>query len=99
MPGTYPVGMIGGGSFGWAPGEWTDDTSMAVAIAEVTAAGGGLEATLDEISVRWAEWRSAPRAAESRQVEFDALAVDGDDDAGARAQAGAGSIRGPQAAV
>ena len=29
-----PVTMTGGGSFGWAPGEWTDDTSMAIAIAE-----------------------------------------------------------------
>ena len=57
------VGMIGGGGFGWAPGEWTDDTSMAVAIAEVTADGGGLrdEAALDMIARRWADWaRSAP---------------------------------------
>jgi hypothetical protein len=37
---TSAVAMIGGGSFGWAPGEWTDDTSMAIAIAEVTADGG-----------------------------------------------------------
>jgi hypothetical protein len=28
------VAMVGGGGFGWEPGEWTDDTSMAVAIAE-----------------------------------------------------------------
>mgnify|MGYP001085765625 CR=1 FL=1 len=27
-----PVAMIGGGAFGWAPGEWTDDTQMATAI-------------------------------------------------------------------
>jgi ADP-ribosylglycohydrolase len=25
------VAMIGGGAFGWEPGEWTDDTSMAIA--------------------------------------------------------------------
>ena len=24
------VGMTGGGSFGWEPGEWTDDTSMSI---------------------------------------------------------------------
>jgi ADP-ribosyl-[dinitrogen reductase] hydrolase len=57
------VAMTGGGSFGWAPGEWTDDTSMAVAIAEVTAEGGSLrdDAALDIIARRWAEWaRSAP---------------------------------------
>ena len=29
--------MIGGGLGGFAPGEWTDDTAMTVAIAEVTA--------------------------------------------------------------
>ena len=39
------VVMEGGGSFGWAPGEWTDDTSMAVAIAEVTADGADLLST------------------------------------------------------
>ena len=27
-----PIEMIGGGPFGWAPGEWTDDTQMATAI-------------------------------------------------------------------
>jgi len=55
---SHAVSMIGGGSFGWAPGEWTDDTSMAVAIAEVTARGGGLqdEAALDMIARRWADW-------------------------------------------
>jgi ADP-ribosyl-[dinitrogen reductase] hydrolase len=42
---TYPdrgteVGMIGGGVFDWAPGEWTDDTQMALCIADVSATGG-----------------------------------------------------------
>ena len=52
------VVMEGGGSFGWAPGEWTDDTSMAVAIAEVTADGEDLlsEAAQDRIAARWAQW-------------------------------------------
>jgi ADP-ribosyl-[dinitrogen reductase] hydrolase len=31
------IGMIGGGLGDFAPGEWTDDTSMAVCIAQVTA--------------------------------------------------------------
>jgi ADP-ribosyl-[dinitrogen reductase] hydrolase len=31
------VAMVGGGALGWEPGEWTDDTSMAIAIAEVAA--------------------------------------------------------------
>ena len=36
------VAMVGGGAFGWGPGEWTDDTSMAMAIAEVAATGADL---------------------------------------------------------
>jgi ADP-ribosyl-[dinitrogen reductase] hydrolase len=52
------VAMVGGGSFGWQPGEWTDDTSMAIAIAEVAAAGADLrqEQALDAIARRWHEW-------------------------------------------
>jgi ADP-ribosylglycohydrolase len=34
------VAMVGCGSFGWEPGEWTDDSSMAIAIAEIAATGG-----------------------------------------------------------
>jgi len=40
VPAGTPILMNGAGAFGWAPGEWTDDTSMAIAIAEVTARGG-----------------------------------------------------------
>lgn len=52
------VAMVGGGSFGWAPGEWTDDTSMAIAIAEVTADGGSLrdQAGLDLIADHAEVW-------------------------------------------
>ena len=52
------VAMEGGGGFGWEPGEWTDDTSMAIAIAEVAAAGADLreEEALDAIVGRWHEW-------------------------------------------
>jgi hypothetical protein len=34
LPDGTPVSMKGGGPFGFAPAEWTDDTSMAVALAE-----------------------------------------------------------------
>jgi len=53
-----PVMMSGGGSFGWAPGEWTDDTSMAVAIAEVSAEGLDLLSpqAQDRVAVRWSDW-------------------------------------------
>ncbi len=52
------VAMVGGGSFGWEPGEWTDDTSMAIVIAEVAATGADLrdEEALDAIVRRWREW-------------------------------------------
>ena len=59
-----PVLMKGGGSFGWAPGEWTDDTSMAVPILEAAEAardaGGALMDHLDHVALRWYDWsRSA----------------------------------------
>ena len=53
-----PVAMVGGGVFDWAPGEWTDDTSMAVPVLEAVAAGRPLtdDATLDGIVAAWAGW-------------------------------------------
>lgn len=50
--------MVGGGPFGFAPGEWTDDTSMAIAIAEAVRLGGDLrEADVqDQIVQRWIDW-------------------------------------------
>lgn len=58
LPDDAVVGMIGGGGFGWAPGEWTDDTSMAVPIAQAAARGADLrdEAVLDEIVGAWITW-------------------------------------------
>src|SRR5262245_17368901 len=52
------VAMVGGGGFGWEPGEWTDDTSMAIAIAEVAVTGADLreEQALDALTRRWHEW-------------------------------------------
>ena len=48
--------MIGGGPFGLAPGQWTDDTSMALCLADSLLANGGLdEADLMRRFVRW--WR------------------------------------------
>ncbi|MFI5509113.1 ADP-ribosylglycohydrolase family protein [Mycobacterium sp. NPDC051804] len=50
------VAMVGGG--GWERGEWTDDTSMAIAIAEVAATGADLRdaSAQDLIVQRWYEW-------------------------------------------
>jgi len=36
--------MVGGGGFGWAPGQFTDDTGMAVVVAESLLACDGLDA-------------------------------------------------------
>jgi len=48
-----PVSMIGGGPFGWEPGEWTDDTQMAICIAEQAATG---DLDLDALGDRFIAW-------------------------------------------
>jgi ADP-ribosylglycohydrolase len=50
------IAMVGGGGFGWAPGEWTDDTQMAICIAEVTATG---EVDPEAIGQRFLDWYAA----------------------------------------
>ncbi|MGW4120419.1 ADP-ribosylglycohydrolase family protein [Nocardia sp. NPDC004711] len=58
------IRMLGGGAFGWEPGEWTDDTAMAVAVARAAARAGdlcspeGLDAVAAEF-VAW--WDSGPK--------------------------------------
>jgi ADP-ribosyl-[dinitrogen reductase] hydrolase len=58
MPAEEAIEMEGGGSFGWAPGEWTDDTSMAIPILMAIANGKDLasEATQGEIVEVWRHW-------------------------------------------
>ncbi len=53
-----PVDMIGGGLGPFEPGEWTDDTSMAIAIAKVAATGADLrdEHAQDDIVELWHSW-------------------------------------------
>jgi ADP-ribosyl-[dinitrogen reductase] hydrolase len=53
-----PLQMNGGGSFRWAPGEWTDDTSMALLILQLVAAGKDLAdtETQDDLVAAWAAW-------------------------------------------
>lgn len=60
VPQTDPVAMVGGGLGNWAPGEWTDDTSMAIAIAEVAASGLDLRDAdaQDQVARRWLAWLS-----------------------------------------
>jgi len=48
-----PVEMKGGGPFDWEPGEWTDDTQMAICIADQAATG---DFDLDAVGDRFIEW-------------------------------------------
>lgn len=47
--------LIGGGPFGLAAGEWTDDTSMALCLAESLLERGGLD--VHDLTVRFLRWR------------------------------------------
>ncbi len=47
--------MRGGGGFRWEPGEFTDDTQMAVALAESLVARGGFDP--DDVWARWQVWQ------------------------------------------
>ncbi len=55
-PGTFPLveDMVGGGPFGLDPGEWTDDTSMALCLADslITCKGFDARDQMDRY-VRW----------------------------------------------
>ncbi|HET9646623.1 MAG TPA: ADP-ribosylglycohydrolase family protein, partial [Microlunatus sp.] len=68
-----PIAMIGGGLGNFAPGEWTDDTSMTVAITEVTATGVDLRTPegLDAVAagfVRWYDSGPADIGTQTRRV-------------------------------
>ena len=46
--------LIGGGPFGLRPGEWTDDTSMALCLADSLIAKGGLDG--HDLLTRFVDW-------------------------------------------
>ena len=80
-PGTFETidTMIGGGPFGLAPGQWTDDTSMAMCLAESLVERGGFDA-VDQLTryVRWADeghWSSTGRCFDIGNVVREALAT------------------------
>ncbi len=54
---TYPLltDMVGGGPFHLKPGEWTDDTSMALALADSLIASSDLDPT--DLMRRFVRWR------------------------------------------
>lgn len=71
-PSQMPVEMKGGGAFGWQPGEWTDDTQMALVIAEAVVDGDDLRqlTVLDRVVAGWVEWmgEAADVGAQTRTV-------------------------------
>lgn len=82
LPDSQAVVMAGGGAFDWEPGEWTDDTSMALVIAQVAADGGDLRevAAQDQVARGWVAW-----AEQSKDVGNQTRAVFGDAQRSARA--------------
>jgi ADP-ribosylglycohydrolase len=59
LPGSGPCQMIGGGLGNFAPGEWTDDTSMATAVLDAVAVYGeqvGSPDGLNHIAAGFANW-------------------------------------------
>jgi ADP-ribosyl-[dinitrogen reductase] hydrolase len=57
LPDRRPDGegdMVGGGAFGWEPGEFTDDTQMGLALAGSLLARGGYDP--DDLWRRWQVW-------------------------------------------
>lgn len=55
--------MRGGGPFGFAPGEYSDDTSMAVCIAQVSATGADLTSddALTDVAQRFLTWGTSAK--------------------------------------
>ena len=58
LPGSFrPLEtIVGGGPFGLRPGEWTDDTSMALCLAESLVECGGFDA-VDQMT-RYCRWKN-----------------------------------------
>ncbi len=54
-----PVDMVGGGPFDWAPGEFTDDTQMALAVLDPLADGRTGDDALAHVESRFRAWFAA----------------------------------------
>ncbi len=67
-PARGAISMIGGGYGGFAPGEWTDDTDMAVCIAEVAATGSTDTSAIGEGFLAWLRGGPADVGIATREV-------------------------------
>ncbi|MFC0681757.1 ADP-ribosylglycohydrolase family protein [Lysobacter korlensis] len=63
LPEHVPVVMKGDGPFGFEPGEWTDDTSMAIPLARIAAEGRRFDdpAVLGRVVAEWKEWTKSAK--------------------------------------
>lgn len=86
LPDSFEPQMVGGGPFGFDPGEHSDDTAMAVCIAEVAAAGADLTAdeALDEIAQRFLDWAAGSKDVGAQTSQIFAETQHGDGPVGAR---------------
>ena len=58
--------IVGGGPFGLKPGEWTDDTAMALALADSLLADAELDPT--DLMTRFVDWHEEGHLLVHRQV-------------------------------
>jgi len=75
--------MAGGG--GWAPGEWTDDTAMALALAESVAQHGLLDE--EDVAARYIAWANGDAKGIGSTTRSALTAASGASDARSRARA------------
>lgn len=80
-PGERPA-MLGGGPGEAAPGQWSDDTSMAIGVAEGLLAGENLDEQLDGVARRFLDWYRSSPADIGRQTRAVLDAVEGAPEAG-----------------
>ena len=67
-----PCQLEGGGAFDWEPGEWTDDTQMALAVLSVLAEGSTDTEAMGRAMVRWSESGPVDVGNQTRAVLGDA---------------------------
>ncbi|WP_104054957.1 MULTISPECIES: ADP-ribosylglycohydrolase family protein [unclassified Arthrobacter] len=70
LPDGADVTMKGGGPFGFDPAEWTDDTSMAIPIAEALLDAGPAPAALDAVARAWSAWAAGAKDVGSQTRNF-----------------------------
>jgi len=76
------IDMVGGGAFGWAPGEWTDDTQMALGILDVLAERGmaGDPVDVEAIGANFLAWAASGPADIGNQTAAVLYATDNPSD-------------------